>query len=46
MCYEHFSENDILWIDECILYQCHLMISEENCTCGLMSICKVCRKKL
>lgn len=46
MCYEHFEENDILWIDECILYKCHLMVSEENCTCGLMSICKVCRKKL
>lgn len=46
MCYEHFSENDILWIDECMLYQCHLMVSEENCTCGLMSICKACRKNL
>lgn len=45
-CHIHFEENEILWIDECILYKCHLMVSDENCTCGLMSICKECRKKL
>lgn len=47
MCYDHFEENEILWIDECILYKCHLMAGDEgNCTCGLMSICKECRMNL
>ena len=46
MCYFHFDEKEILWIDECILYKCHLMMSDRDCYCGLMEICKKCRSEL